>query len=392
MNRYARNFSLVGCLLLATSAFAQQGPSFDRFDRNNDGKIEKDELPVAAQRLFERLDADSDGSVTKQEFETFERRRAAMQRQRGNQDDGMVDGVKITRNIPYADPKINRQNLDIALPEKPASDEPLPVIVLIHGGGWQGGTHGPYLTKAIPLVRSGEFAAVSIGYRLTDVASWPTQIHDCQAGLRWVKANAEKYNWDPERIVVWGSSAGGHLVAMLGVSADAKEIDGKLGPHRDEDLKVAGVVDFFGPANMATMGDPPGFERHNSADSPESKLLGGAVKEVPEVAKSASPQSYVSAGDAPFLILHGTKDGTVPFQQSVDFHAALKKAGVDSTFVPVEGAGHGFAGAEVNDRVRDFLDKILLGKNVKVSSEPIQSAQRPQRNRQQGRPNRGEQD
>ncbi len=390
MNGSARILSLVSCLVLVPLVWAQQGPSFDRLDRNKDGKIEKDELPAAAQRLFDRIDSDSDGSVSQQEFDRFERLRAAMQRQRGNQANGMVEGVKITRDIPYADPKIDRQKLDIAVPETPATDNPLPVFVLIHGGGWQGGTHGPYLSRAIRLVRGGEFAAVSIGYRLTGEASWPAQIHDCQAGVRWVKANAEKYNWDPERIVVWGSSAGGHLVAMLGVSADAESIDGKLGPHADESLKVAGVIDFFGPANMSTMGDPPGFERHNATDSPESKLLGGPVKEVPEVAKAASPQSYVSEGDAPFLILHGTDDRTVPFQQSVDFHAALKKAGVDSTFIPVEGAGHGFGGPEVSQRVRDFLDKILLGKQVEVSSEPIESAESPQRNRPQGRPNRPE--
>ncbi|WP_158545359.1 alpha/beta fold hydrolase [Bremerella cremea] len=372
---------------MATTTWAQQGPSFNRLDRNKDGKIEKDELPNAAQRLFDQIDTNSDGSVSKQEFAAFESRRRALQAQGEGQTGDMVEGVKVTRNIPYADQNLPRQKLDIAIPEKSATDKPLPVIVLIHGGGWQGGTHGPFLNRAIPLVRSGEFAAVSLGYRLTDQASWPVQIHDCQAGLRWVKANAEKYHWDPERIVVWGSSAGGHLVAMLGVSADVAELDGKLGPHTDESLQVAGVIDFFGPANMLTMGDPPGFERHFAADSPESKLLGGPVKEVPEVAKGASPQTYVSQGDAPFLILHGTDDRTVPYQQSVDFHEALKKAGVDSTFVPVEGAGHGFAGQEVNQRVEAFLDKILLGKTVKVSSEPIKSAQSIQRRR----PLRGQQ-
>ncbi|MEW4452470.1 alpha/beta hydrolase fold domain-containing protein [Bremerella sp. JC817] len=373
--------SVVGVLGLATTSYAQQGPSFDRLDRNSDGKIVKDELPERAQRLFDRIDADSDGTVTRQEFQAFERIRTQMQRQpgmnRGQNQDAMV-GVKITRDISYLESSGEPQKLDIAVPEKPASDKPLPVLVLIHGGGWQSGSRGPYLSKALPLVRDGEFAAVSIGYRLTGRASWPAQIHDCQAGLRWVKANAEKYNLDPEKIVVWGSSAGGHLVAMLGVSADAKELDGKLGPHTDQTLEVAGVVDFFGPANMATMGEPEGFQRHNDPESPESKLLGGAVLENLEVAKAASPQTYVSKGDAPFLILHGTKDGTVPFQQSVDFHAALTEAGVESTFVPVNGAGHGFGGPEVDQRVRDFLDKILLGKEIEISSEAIDSAQRPQ--------------
>lgn len=381
----ARLLSVLGCLLLAGPLFAQ-APSFDRLDRNSDGKIEKDELPLRGQRLFDLLDSDSNGSISKEELEAFEKRRAQMQRQRDGQRpqaNDNVAGVKITRDIPYADENIPRQKLDIAVPEKPSTDKPLPVIVLIHGGGWQGGTHGPFLNRAVPLVRTGDFAAVSLGYRLTDVASWPTQIHDCQAGLRWVKANAEKYNWDPDKIVVWGSSAGGHLVAMLGVSADVPELDGKLGPHADQSLKVAGVIDFFGPANMLTMGDGPGFERHNSPDSPESKLLGGTAKENVEVAKSASPQFHIAKGDAPILILHGTKDSTVPFQQSVDFHEALTKAGVDSTLVAVEGAGHGFAGQEVNERVEAFLSKVLLGKDVEVSDTPIKNSQGQQRRPQQ---------
>lgn len=399
MKHFAWTTSLVGGFLLATTTFAQetparQGPSFERFDRNGDGKIVKDEFPQQAARFFDRIDTDSDGKITEKEFEAFEKLRASMQRQRGNRPMGdrpMVDslpGVKITRDIAYLDTDNPRHMLDIAVPEKPATDKPLPVIVLIHGGGWMGGTHGPYLTKALPLVREGKFAAVSIGYRLSREAQWPAQIHDCQAGLRWVKANAEKYNWDPERIVLWGSSAGGHLVAMLGVSADDAKIDGKAGPHADVDLKVAGVIDFFGPANMLTMGTPEGFARHNKPDAPEAMLLGGPILDVPEIAKSASPQEYVSAGDAPFLILHGTNDGTVPYEQSVDFHAALKKAGVDSTFVTVKRAGHGFGGPEVNERVRAFLDKIALGEDVEVSSEPIEGAERPQRRNRQ--PNRDE--
>ncbi len=380
----ARCLSVLGCLLLASAAFAQ-APSFDRLDRNSDGKIEKDELPMQVQRFFDRLDADSDGSISEKEFDTFEQRRAQMQRARqgqNNQRDNNVQGVKVTRDIPYLDGKNDRQMLDIAIPEEPSTEEPLPVIVLIHGGGWQGGTRGPFLSRAMPLVRQGDYAAVSIGYRLTDEASWPSQIHDCQAGLRWVKANAEKYNWDPEKIVVWGSSAGGHLVAMLGVSADVKELDGKLGPHADQDLTVAGVVDFFGPANMLTMGEPAGFERHDSPDSPESKLLGGPAKENVDVAKSASPQMHVSKEDAPFLILHGTEDATVPFQQSVDFHDALQKAGVDSTFVHVKGGGHGFGGQEINERVEAFLAKTLLGEDVEVSDKPIEvSPRQPRRQR-----------
>ncbi|MBI1249304.1 alpha/beta hydrolase fold domain-containing protein [bacterium] len=383
MKRLSPVFSLLAIGCLASLAQAQQ-ISFERLDRNGDGKIVQDELPERAQRLFNRIDTDSDGSVTEEEFNAFEKIRQQMaQRANGNRPgqgpQQQVEGVKIIRDINYGDGSIKQQRLDIAIPEKPTTDKPLPVIVLIHGGGWMGGSPGPFLSRAMPLVREGDYAAVSIGYRLTGVASWPAQINDCQAGLRWVKANAEKYNWDPNRIVLWGSSAGGHLVAFMGVSADDQSVDGKLGPNTDQSLDVAGVVDFFGPTNLLTMGDPEGFARHNDPKSPESALVGGPILERKDVAKAASPINYVSKGDPPFLILHGTKDPTVPFDQSVTFHDALTKAGVDSTFIHVVGGGHGFGGSEINQQVKNFIDKLLLGKEVEVSSKPIEVEPTPRR-------------
>ena len=205
------------------------------------------------------------------------------------------------------------------------------------------------------FAKSGDFAAVSIGYRLSGEAKWPAQIQDCKAAILWLKSQSVRHNLDPNRIAVFGSSAGGHLVALLGVTG------GVLGLG-DESVRVAAVVDFYGPTNFLTMNDHPGRMNHNAADSPESQLIDGPIQEHKERARLATPMAYISADDAPFLILHGTKDDLVPFSQSVTFQAALTKAGVEATLVPVEGAGHGFSGPEVDAWVDAFLYRQLLGR------------------------------
>ena len=209
---------------------------------------------------------------------------------------------------------------------------------------------------------TGRFAGASIGCRLTNEAQWPSQIHDCKAGIRWLRAHAQEHGLDPERIAVWGTSAGGHLVAMLGVSGDVRELEGEVGSHLDQSSRVNCVVDFFGPAEMLTMGDHPSKIDHNAPDSPEGKLIGGALKEHPERAKSASPIEHVSAGDAPHLIVHGTEDELVPYPQSTDYEKRLEAAGVPVTLLTVEGGGHGQGfGKTVDAVVKAYLEKQLLG-------------------------------
>lgn len=218
---------------------------------------------------------------------------------------------------------------------------------------------------------------MSIGYRLTNEATWPAQIYDCKAAIRWIRGNAKKYNLDPNKIAVWGSSAGGHLVAMLGTSGGVKELEGALGKHTDQDSRVTCVVNFFGLSDFSVIGDFPSQIDHCAAPSPESLLIGGPVKENREKALAASPITYVSADDPPFLTIHGTKDQLVPFDQGKRLHEALKKAGVSSILIPVEEGGHGFRAREVPERVQAFLRKHLLGENVVVSEEPIREQQTP---------------
>jgi acetyl esterase/lipase len=243
-----------------------------------------------------------------------------------------------------------RHKLDLYLPK---SEKPLPVVVWIHGGAWlQGDKRNP---PAMFLLEKG-YAVASINYRLSQHAVFPAQIEDCKAAIRFLRANAKKYNLDGDRIGVWGSSAGGHLVALLGTTGDVEELEGK-GGNADQSSRVQAVVDFFGPTDFAAMGGS-----HDKADSPESKLVGGAVPQSKEKVAKANPIAYVTKNDPPFLILHGDKDTAVPFNQSELLHEALKKAGVDSTFVPMKGSGHGgpaFQNAETKTMVQDFLDKHL---------------------------------
>jgi acetyl esterase/lipase len=260
------------------------------------------------------------------------------------------------RDVEYAKVGDKRLLLDLFVPEK--ADAPLPLIVWIHGGAWLGGDKagGP----AMPQIRRG-YAVASINYRLSNEAIFPAQIYDCKAAIRWLRAHAKEYNIDPHRIGVWGSSAGGHLVALLGTSGDVKQIEGDEG-NLDQSSRVQAVCDWFGPTDFLQMAAhmlPDAKMPHDTADSPESKLVGGPIQQNKEKVAKANPITYVSKDDPPFLIMHGDKDPLVPHHQSEILTEALKKAGVEVTFKTVEGAGHGFGGPEVMKLVEEFFDKHL---------------------------------
>lgn len=277
-----------------------------------------------------------------------------------------ADPLRMISDLPYANTDNPRQRLDISLPQKASSDKPLPVVVIIHGTFLNADRKsGEGFARA--MVSGGDFAAVSIGYRLSDEAKWPAQIHDCKAAIRWVRANAKKYNIDPDRIGVIGPSAGGHLAALLGVSGDIPELEGTLGDHCDVSSRVACVVNLFGPTDLLALGG-----NHNRPNSPESRLLGGPLPDKKELARQASAMTYVTEDDPPFLIVHGTQDPVIPFQQSESFVAALKKVKVSATLVPVEGGLHGkFRSPDVAKRFYAFFDKHLRGADVEVSVDPI---------------------
>jgi len=282
------------------------------------------------------------------------------------------DAVEAFWDVPYAETDHSRQRLDLLLPKARSADKPLPVIVAVHGGAWLGGNKRDGVGFLVPFAASGKYAGASIGYRLSQDAIWPAQIHDCKAALRWLRGNAEKYNLDPDRIGVIGFSAGGHLAAMLGTSGDVKELEGDLGKFTDQSSRVTCVVDFFGPTNFLTIGDHPSQIRHYADDSPEALLLGSAIKADEAKARQASPITFVTPDDAPFLIVHGTNDPLVPHPQSEEFRDALRKAGVPVALITVQDGSHGgFRNPTIERQVRDFFAAHLLGEKADFQDRTV---------------------
>ena len=352
--------ALIGCVFVFNYSTAQESnheKTFQDWDKNKDGKLTKAELPRQLQRNFEHVDADNDGFISLKEHVAF-LSRANRPRIQNVKD---WSGFKVKKNISYAGTGHERQTLDIALPLRREDKKPLPVIAYIHGGAWRSGNKNGGLNRLHHYLKSGQYAGVSIGYRLSQHAKWPAQIHDCKAAIRWIKANAKKYGLDEERIAVHGTSAGGHLVAMLGTSAGVAEMDGMVGPHTDQPTMVRCVIDYFGPTNFLRMNDYKSRIDHDAADSPESQLVGGPIQKNKKFTLTADPISYITKRDASFLIAHGTKDMAVPYNQSVILHQALKKVGVPSVLITVADGGHGFGGGLLNEYFQAFIDNQLAG-------------------------------
>ena len=228
--------------------------------------------------------------------------------------------------------------LDLYLPDGQAA--PVPVIMWVHGGAWRKGDKSG--VRLLPHLLSRGYAMASINYRLSQEAIFPAQIYDCKAAVRWLRANAGAYGLDPARIGAWGSSAGGHLVALLGTSGGVAELEG-AGGNPGFSSRVQAVCDWFGPSDFLRMDDTPGNMMHDAPDSPESQLVGGPIQENPDAVARANPITYISGDEPPFLIMHGDQDRTVPPAQSQLLYDALRAACADVALHFLAGAGHGTA-------------------------------------------------
>ncbi len=348
------------------------------------GSASAQEAGARRQEIVKKYDKDQDGRLSPEEWQALRNDvrdgklevppqvRERILRPRGARPGGArraPRGVTVERDVEYGRAGDRPLTLDVVLPEK-KSDEPLPAIAFIHGGGWRGGNKSGGVGRVAPLVASGNSVGFSVGYRLTGEAIWPAQIHDCKAAIRWIRANARKYHVDPDRIGVWGSSAGGHLVSMLGTSGDVEKLEGGNGSPDQSSC----VVDFCGPSDFTAAKKMEGGREPSAV----TLLLGGPPQEKRDVAREASPVTYVSKDDPPFLIVHGTGDGTVPLQQAEILYEALTKAGCKPVFIKIDGGGHGIGGAAVQERVNAFLEKHLRGQDVEIKSETI-PAERPPR-------------
>ena len=269
----------------------------------------------------------------------------------GNDPSQTADGA-ITKNIEYGRAGDKPLLLDLYRPQN--SGGSLPIVMWVHGGGWNKGSKDR--CPATWLTDHG-YAVASINYRLTDEAQWPAQIDDCRTAVRWLRSHADEYGLDGSQVAAWGGSAGGHLVALLG-TLDAPG-------NETVSSRVQAVCDWYGPSDLLTMPPnvlSPGKTEADLANSNGAKLLGGVVRDRPELARQASAIFQVSADDPPFLIMHGDKDPGVPLDQSQRLHDKLKVAGVSSTLKVIEGAGHGgkeFQTPEVRQIILEFFNRHL---------------------------------
>jgi acetyl esterase/lipase len=263
-------------------------------------------------------------------------------------------GSVVYHNLSYVADGHERQKLDLYLPK---TKKRVPLIIRVHGGAWRAGSKEH--TGPLDYLDDG-YAVASINYRLSQHAVFPAQIQDCKAAVRYLRANAQKYNLDPNHFGVWGASAGGHLVALLGTTGDVNEFD--VGENLTVSSRVQAVVDYFGPTDFLQMDEhrPLDGQVHNTPDSPESQLIGGYIQDNKDKVAKANPITYMTKDDAPFLIVHGDMDPLVPHHQSELLEAALKKAGVPVSFYTVKGAGHGgFKDPNVPKLTKEFFAKHL---------------------------------
>lgn len=241
-----------------------------------------------------------------------------------------------------------------------ATGRNLPVVLYVHGGGWQMGTKSMLSMMPGPseLLRRG-YLVVTMNYRLAPQHKFPAMIEDAKCAVRFLRAHAKDFRLDPARIGVMGDSSGGHLVALLGLTYDSAGFEGT--GWTDQSSRVQAVVDMYGPTDFA----------NGSSNFITLKLIHdafGATNTTDPILKRANPVTYVSSRAPPFLILHGDKDNWVDLQQSAELDARLKAAGVDSTFVVITNFAHGYVplglksspdNTELSNLIADFFDRKL---------------------------------
>ncbi len=264
-------------------------------------------------------------------------------------------GVSFQKEIVYGTGAGEELTLNLARPDK--ANGPLPCIVVIHGGAWRAGNKAGHDRQTWDFAQRG-YVSATVGYRFCPKYVFPAQVEDVKCAVRFLRANADKFGIDPKRIGAVGFSAGAHLSMMLGVMGKDDGMEGN-GGNPDQPSQVQAVVSYFGPTDLL------------ASDIPDRSMpllkdfVGGTQTEKPEGHKRASPITYVSTGDAPTLIFQGTKDPLVPHTQAYKMIDALTAAGVPGRAEFLVGAGHGWAGKDLERTVAEtnaFFDEHLKAK------------------------------
>lgn len=274
----------------------------------------------------------------------------------GNQPTMNEERPTVLKDVEYAAVGDHKLLLDLYFPENVAQP---PLVVWIHGGAWRSGSKADMPLKW--LVSQG-FVVASVDYRLSTSARFPAQVHDIKAAIRFLRGEQARYGYDAERIAIVGSSAGGHLAALVGLTNDLAQLEGEVGDRLTQSSRVDAVVDYYGPTNFMTIlnqSTPHGLSVRVPA---LQLLLGDQPENVPELARLASPVFHVDRNDPPLLMLHGDQDPQVPINQSHELHAACKQNGVTAILEVVHGGAHGgdlFFDEPRRELVLKFLEEHL---------------------------------
>ena len=267
-------------------------------------------------------------------------------------------------NVPYAT-QSEAQRLDLYVPS--TGSGPYPLVVVIHGGGWTtGDKRGELPLSAVPWLLEHGYAVANVNYRLASEATFPAPLLDVKAAVRHLRGNAGQLNVDPQRVAAIGESAGAHLALLLGTTAEEPSFDDAALGNAGVSSAVEGVVDYYGPADLATSDAQRRLNRGCPAepDPNIALLLGASPSAAPDRAAAASPVTYLRQGRElpPFFITHGDADCVVPFQQSMELHDAIEQVAPGrSTLKIVPGSGHylDFDFNSVKDAVTNFLASSL---------------------------------
>jgi acetyl esterase/lipase len=261
----------------------------------------------------------------------------------------LPEGFTSKLNVVYTRVKDWEGKLDLYLP--PKDKGPSPVIINIHGGGWNHGVKESQ-TGFNTFFKMG-YAVANIEYRLTGQATAPAAVEDARCALIYLVKNAKELNIDPDKIVIMGGSAGGHLALMAGLLGNDHQFDGNCAGV--ENIKVAAIIDKYGITDVWDWG-----YGSNVTSKSAARWLGERANDR-KFAASVSPISYVDKNSPPVFIVHGDADPTVPYQQSVELHKRLKEAGVRTEFITVEGGLHGKFEKEKNSEINKLIVRFLVG-------------------------------
>jgi acetyl esterase/lipase len=262
------------------------------------------------------------------------------------------ENVVFERDIEFANPDGQHLQVNVARPK--SGEGKFPAVVCIHGGGFRAGKRESYDRLCLTLAQNG-YVAITVTYRLAPAYPFPAAVLDCKSAVRWLRANAAKYHVDPARIGVTGGSAGGHLAQFLGVTAGVKEFD--AGENLDQSSAVSCVVNFYGPSDLTK-------SYGKSVDAAEVLPLffGGDLSTKRREHITGSPLYWVTPDAAPTLVVHGTDDKFVAYEQAEWMVDKLKASAVEAELLTLDCAGHGFKGADLEKAEKAllaFFDKHL---------------------------------